>query len=99
MSGQNQRQPGPVAFGRLSVWRDSGRLDDREAREHAARLEIRAGAESEIAARDEYVRLLGVAPGERVLDVGCGSGAVTRASDVEAAWRRGIARVWRRLLR
>lgn len=79
MSGQNQQQSRPVEFGRLSVWRDSSRLDDREAREHAARLELRAGAESEIAARDEYVRLLGVAPGERVLDVGCGSGAVTRA--------------------
>jgi SAM-dependent methyltransferase len=65
-------------FGRLSVWRDSAGLDDKQAREHAARLELRAGAESEIAARDDYVRLLGVAPGERVLDVGCGSGAVTR---------------------
>jgi ubiquinone/menaquinone biosynthesis C-methylase UbiE len=65
-------------FGRLSVWRDSVGLDDKQAREHAARLELRAGADSEVAARDEYVRLLGVAPGERVLDVGCGSGAVTR---------------------
>ena len=67
-----------VDFGRLSAWRDSAGLDDKQAREHAARLELRAGAESEIAARDDYVRLLGVAPGERVLDVGCGSGAVTR---------------------
>lgn len=67
-----------MEFGRLSAWRDSAGLDDKQAREHAARLELRAGAESEIAARDEYVRLLGVAPGERVLDVGCGSGAVTR---------------------
>jgi ubiquinone/menaquinone biosynthesis C-methylase UbiE len=67
-----------VEFGRLSVWRDSAGLDDKQAREHAARLELRAGADSEVAARDEYVRLLGVALGERVLDVGCGSGAVTR---------------------
>jgi ubiquinone/menaquinone biosynthesis C-methylase UbiE len=67
-----------VDFGRLSVWRDSAGLDDKQAREHAARLELRAGADSEVAARDEYVRLLGVALGERVLDVGCGSGAVTR---------------------
>jgi SAM-dependent methyltransferase len=67
-----------VEFGRLSVWRNSAGLDDKQAREHAARLELRAGADSEVAARDEYVRLLGVAPGEHALDVGCGSGAVTR---------------------
>lgn len=74
-----------MEFGRLSVWRDSSRLDDKEAREQAARLELRAGAESEIAARDEYVRLLGVVAGERVLDVGCGSGAVTRTLALRVA--------------
>jgi SAM-dependent methyltransferase len=78
MSRRNQQQAEATEFGQLSVWRDSAGLDEKQAREHAARLELRAGAESEIAARDEYVRLLGVAPGERVLDVGCGSGAVTR---------------------
>lgn len=78
MSVRKQQQPGPVEFGRLSPWRDSAGLDDKQAREHAARLELRAGADSEVAAREEYVTLLGVAPGEHVLDVGCGSGAVTR---------------------
>ncbi len=78
MSRVDKRQPGSVEFGQKSPWRDSAGLDEKQAREHAARLELRAGADSEIAARDEYLRLLGVAPGERVLDVGCGSGAVTR---------------------
>lgn len=78
MSGQNHQRHEGVEFGRLSPWRDSAGLDDAQAREHGARLELRARAESEVAVRDAYVGLLGVAPGERVLDVGCGSGAVTR---------------------
>lgn len=66
-------------FGRLSAWRDTAGLDERKAREHAARLELRAKARDEADARDEYLRLLRVSAGERVLEVGCGSGAVTRA--------------------
>jgi ubiquinone/menaquinone biosynthesis C-methylase UbiE len=65
--------------GRFSPWRDSASIDDQQAREHAARLELRAAAESEIAVRNEYIGLLGIAPGQHVLDVGCGSGAATRA--------------------
>ena len=65
--------------GKFSPWRDSASLDDREAREHAARLELRAGAESEIAVRNEYIGLLNIVPGQHVLDVGCGTGAATRA--------------------
>jgi hypothetical protein len=41
MGEQNRRRPEPVEFGRLSVWRDSAGLDDKQAREHAARLELR----------------------------------------------------------
>ena len=65
-------------FGRLSAWRDTANLSESKAREQAARLEHRARAEDEISARDEYLGLLRISPGERVLDVGCGSGAVTR---------------------
>jgi len=79
MSERNLDGVGPTDAGRLSIWRDSAGIDQKQAREHAERLELRARAESEVEARDEYLRLFGVAPGERVLDVGCGSGAVTRA--------------------
>jgi ubiquinone/menaquinone biosynthesis C-methylase UbiE len=53
-------------------------VDAERARDLAARLERRAKAEDEVAARDTYLGLLDIAAGERVLDVGCGSGAVTR---------------------
>ena len=65
-------------FGRLSPWRNSSGLDKSQARDHAARLELRANADSELAVREEYLRLLEVASGERVLDIGCGSGPVAR---------------------
>ena len=78
MATRDQRQE-RVEFGRLSSWRESAGLDEAQAREHAARLELRARAESETAVRNEYIQMLGVAPGMSVLDVGCGSGAVTRA--------------------
>ncbi len=65
-------------FGRLSAWRDTEALTEGKAREHAARLEHRARAEDEASARDEYLNLLRLSPGERVLDIGCGSGVVTR---------------------
>jgi len=78
MGEQNHGRVQPVEFGRRSFWRDSSEINDEQAQEHAARLEQRASAASERAVRDEYVGLLGISSGARVLDVGCGSGAVTR---------------------
>jgi ubiquinone/menaquinone biosynthesis C-methylase UbiE len=66
-------------FGQQSLWRDTSSADAAKARDLAARLERRARAEDEVEAREVYLDLLGIADGERVLDVGCGSGAVTRA--------------------
>jgi ubiquinone/menaquinone biosynthesis C-methylase UbiE len=60
------------------MWRDTATADTERARDLAARLERRAKAEDEVAARDTYLGLLNISAGERVLDVGCGSGAVTR---------------------
>src|SRR5262245_591841 len=65
-------------YGQESLWRDTATADTERARDLAARLERRAKAEDEIAARDIYLGLLDISAGERVLDVGCGSGAVTR---------------------
>jgi ubiquinone/menaquinone biosynthesis C-methylase UbiE len=65
-------------YGQESIWRDTATADTERARDLAARLERRAKAEDEVAARDTYLGLLNISAGERVLDVGCGSGAVTR---------------------
>jgi ubiquinone/menaquinone biosynthesis C-methylase UbiE len=60
------------------MWRDTATADAERARDLAARLERRAKADDEVAARDTYLGLLDIVAGERALDVGCGSGAVTR---------------------
>ena len=68
-----------VSSGHRSPWRDSKDIDDEEAAEHAARLELRARSQDEVTVRDAYISLLSMKSGERVLEVGCGSGVVTRA--------------------
>ena len=65
--------------GALSQWRDTAAVTAQKAKEHAERLELRGRAEDEIAVRNEYLTLLDLKPGTVVLDVGCGSGVVTRA--------------------
>lgn len=74
--------------GRDSLWKDTAGIDPTTARDLADRLEKRGIAPDEVAARGAYLDLLGIAPGDRVLDVGCGSGVVTR----EIAKRVGSGR-------
>jgi ubiquinone/menaquinone biosynthesis C-methylase UbiE len=69
---------GVTEYGHESMWRDTAMANAERARDLAARLERRAKAEDEVAARETYLTLLDTSAGERVLDVGCGSGAVTR---------------------
>jgi ubiquinone/menaquinone biosynthesis C-methylase UbiE len=77
-------------FGQQSLWRDTSNADAAMARDLAARLERRGRAENEIEAREAYLGLLGVSDGDRVLDVGCGSGVVTRAI-ARRVGERGLA--------
>jgi ubiquinone/menaquinone biosynthesis C-methylase UbiE len=64
--------------GALDPWRTSQPVDAARARELAQLIELRGAAPEEIAARGAYLDLLGVQPGIRALDVGSGTGVVTR---------------------
>jgi ubiquinone/menaquinone biosynthesis C-methylase UbiE len=48
-------------------------------RELARLLELRGQGEDQTSIRSAYLDLLQIAPGERALDIGCGTGVVTRA--------------------
>jgi len=66
------------AYGQLDRWRDNAQADLAAGHRLAERLERRAKGDAEVTARAAYLDLLEIQAGERVLEVGCGSGAVLR---------------------
>jgi ubiquinone/menaquinone biosynthesis C-methylase UbiE len=68
----------PPTFGQRDLWQGMVAADDARARQLAATLEARAQRPDEQAVRRGYLDLLNLQSGERVLEVGCGSGAVLR---------------------
>jgi ubiquinone/menaquinone biosynthesis C-methylase UbiE len=69
-------EAGPL--GRLDRWRSDQAMDEERGRELAEFVELRARSGDEVATRAAYLSTLSIRPGERVLDVGCGTGVVTR---------------------
>ncbi|MBI3966609.1 MAG: methyltransferase domain-containing protein [Chloroflexi bacterium] len=66
------------AYGKLDQWREPAAFDEATARDFAGRIERRAQSADEATTRAAYLDLLEIRPGERALDVGCGSGVVAR---------------------
>ena len=58
-SGGAPRDESMSEYGRESMWRDTAKAGSERARDLAARLERRANAVDEVAARDAYLDLLG----------------------------------------
>jgi len=65
-------------YGSSSLFRDTTKLTPDEAQDLVRRLELRAKVDDEVTARAEYLSLLEIGPGQRVLDIGCGSGVIAR---------------------
>ncbi|MBI3964250.1 MAG: methyltransferase domain-containing protein [Chloroflexi bacterium] len=65
-------------YGRFDRWSETATLERARARELADFIERRAQSEDEASIRAAYLDLLQINPDDRALDVGCGSGVVTR---------------------